>query len=120
MDAKVIWLFCGAMVLSACGGADPANALTGSRKTAQTMKVKLQMKGLADAVLADQLSSGNWPVSLDTLAVEGSVPPSDLKDPWGNDLIYAPAERVDDHPDLHSMGPDGEDGTADDIVHTWQ
>lgn len=39
-----------------------------------------------------------------------------LKDPWGNDLQYkAPGEVNTETFDLWSMGPDGQDGTDDDI-----
>lgn len=42
------------------------------------------------------------------------------KDPWGNDFMYEypPKHDTTDHPDIWSMGPDGEDGTEDDIV-SW-
>lgn len=43
------------------------------------------------------------------------------KDPWGNDYQYEfPSthnEENTDSPDLWSLGPDGEDGTEDDIVN---
>ena len=41
------------------------------------------------------------------------------KDPWGNDYRYAiPGVRTGDPetPDLWSLGPDGKNGTADDVV----
>ncbi len=39
-----------------------------------------------------------------------------LKDPWGNEYQYKnPGEFNEDSYDLYSMGPDGEDGTDDDI-----
>ena len=38
------------------------------------------------------------------------------KDPWGNDYMYrCPAEKSKDGFDVWSMGPDGKDGTDDDI-----
>ena len=42
------------------------------------------------------------------------------KDPWGNDFQYEypPKHGTTDFPDIWSMGPDGEDGTEDDIV-SW-
>ena len=42
------------------------------------------------------------------------------KDPWGNDFMYEypPKHGTTDFPDVWSMGPDGEDGTEDDIV-SW-
>lgn len=43
------------------------------------------------------------------------------KDPWGNDYQYEypPQQGKGDYPDIWSMGPDGEDGTGDDIV-SWR
>jgi general secretion pathway protein G len=42
------------------------------------------------------------------------------KDPWGNGFQYEypPKHGTADFPDMWSMGPDGEDGTEDDIV-SW-
>jgi len=42
------------------------------------------------------------------------------KDPWGNDLQYEypPTRGTGDTPDIWSFGPDGEDGTEDDIC-SW-
>ncbi len=111
-----------AMVLagmSACDGTDAANAVVGSKNTAEHMKAKMQMRAFADAIKAQELSTGHYPTSLEELAVEGAIKPSDLKDPWGHDYIYAPPETTGDDPTLYSMGPDGEAGTADDLVHEW-
>ncbi|RIK79168.1 MAG: type II secretion system protein GspG [Planctomycetota bacterium] len=43
------------------------------------------------------------------------------KDPWNNDYRYEfpPKQGQGDSPDLWSLGPDGEDGTDDDIVN-WK
>jgi len=44
----------------------------------------------------------------------------DLKDAWGHDLIYRyPGEVNENGYDLASVGPDGEEGTADDITN-WE
>jgi len=42
------------------------------------------------------------------------------KDPWGNEYQYEypPTHGSGDYPDIWSYGPDGEDGTEDDIV-SW-
>lgn len=41
-----------------------------------------------------------------------------LKDPWGNELQYQyPGEVKEDSYDLYSLGPDGEDGTDDDLAN---
>jgi len=39
-----------------------------------------------------------------------------VNDPWGNPYIYVcPGTHNTDSYDLHSFGPDGQDGTEDDI-----
>lgn len=45
--------------------------------------------------------------------LEGELP----KDPWQRDFQYAypPTKNTDDFPDVWSLGPDGEDGSEDDI-----
>ena len=44
----------------------------------------------------------------------------DLKDAWENDLIYeCPGQYNEDGYDLSSAGPDGEEGTDDDITN-WE
>jgi general secretion pathway protein G len=42
------------------------------------------------------------------------------KDPWGNEYQYEypPQRGQGDYPDIWSFGPDGEDGTEDDVV-SW-
>jgi type II secretion system protein G len=43
-----------------------------------------------------------------------------LKDPWGHPLMYlAPAKHNKDGYDLWSVGPDGQDGTEDDVTN-WK
>lgn len=108
------------IVLLGCEGADPANAIIGSKDTAEHVSAKMQMKGLADALRAEELSSGEWPVSLDVLAVDGQIRESDLEDPWGNDYVYAPPASRDEKPTLYSFGPDGESDTPDDVHHEWR
>ena len=43
---------------------------------------------------------------------------SDVRDPWNKELNYiCPGEHNEDGFDLWSNGPDGEEGTEDDIVN---
>ncbi|HVT30907.1 MAG TPA: type II secretion system major pseudopilin GspG [Lacipirellulaceae bacterium] len=45
---------------------------------------------------------------------------SALRDPWENDIRYAnPGKHNTDSYDIWSVGPDGQDGTADDIGN-WE
>jgi len=42
--------------------------------------------------------------------------PEELKDPWGSEFVYeSPGKFNEDGYDLSSKGPDGEEGTEDDI-----
>lgn len=44
--------------------------------------------------------------------------PEELKDPWGNEYQYkSPGDFNSDAYDLWSKGPDGQDGTDDDITN---
>lgn len=58
-------------------------------------------------------SGGNW----DGPYINQDAIP---KDPWGNDYQYEypPTHGAGEYPDIWSFGPDGEDGTEDDIV-SW-
>ena len=48
------------------------------------------------------------------------VQAKDLRDTWGNDFIYeCPGEINEDSYDLSSAGPDGDEGTDDDITN-WE
>ncbi len=48
------------------------------------------------------------------------VKPKDLKDPWGRDYIYVCPGNVNETTyDLSSAGPDGQEGTEDDICN-WE
>lgn len=79
-----------------------------------------------------KFNCGVWPEELkylyekpqdDTLAkkwIQGIKDPGGLKDPWDHDYQYrAPGEKNKDGIDLWSLGPDGLDGTEDDIVN-WE
>ncbi len=52
---------------------------------------------------------------------EGYLKRSVPKDPWGNLYVYrCPGQHNTNGYDLHSYGPDGKDGTDDDIVNWSQ
>lgn len=76
----------------------------------------LQIRKLSEAVATQQLSNGNrqLPDSLDELAA-GSSPLLDSipNDPWGKPYIY---ERRDSAFVIYSAGPDGVEGTEDDVT----
>ena len=60
------------------------------------------------------ITHGTYPTTGQGLDILGTVP----KDPWGNDYIYrCPGQVHTDTCDVLSMGPDGHEGTDDDIDH---
>ncbi len=71
-------------------------------------------------VLIEEPSDQDLAAKWDGSYLEGFEIP---KDPWGNDYQYEfPPTHGDDErdfPDIWSLGPDGEDGTEDDIVN-WR
>lgn len=77
---------------------------------------------------------GMWPEKMEDLITPPSDPTlrtkwtayiedrSDLKDPWGRDVRYRSGAKAIHNPgqfDLWSVGPDGVDGTEDDICN-WK
>ena len=73
-----------------------------------------------------EMDMGNYPENLDYLRTRPGTGDSwrgpYLKkkplDPWGKAYVYkAPGDHNQDGYDLYSLGPDGQPGTADDIVN---
>lgn len=84
--------------------------------------------GIKSALGQYEVDTGNYPKSLQDLITQ----PSDAKnwhgpyldklpvDPWGNPYIYYfPGKHSSNSYDLLSVGPDGKEGTDDDIV-SWK
>ena len=72
------------------------------------------------AVKAYNMKHGKYPDSLEVLTQEqadGEDPllEGDPVDPWGNDLVYQKSGKK--RPKIISFGPDGEEGTEDDITN---
>ena len=94
--------------------------------------MRTQIGGFGTALNAYELDLGHYPSSLQSLLqapsgrnsskwsgpyLNGEVVPND---PWGNPYHYRfPGQRVPGSYDIWSAGPDGIDGTEDDIGN-WQ
>ena len=102
--------------------------VTGTLGRSKVKITKVQLKAIKDALEEYKLDNGNYPTTeqgLKALVSKPTTPPIPKnwrkymdkvpKDAWGNDFIYIyPGE--DGHPyELRSKGPDGEEGTEDDI-----
>jgi len=114
---------CGLMVVAGgCGGADVQQALSGSVDAAKLTKVKAEMRSLGDMLMADEMAGMGWPSEdegFGAMAAGGSIRPSSLLDSWDNEYVYHEPSEGSDKPTILSMGPDGEEGTSDDIVYEW-
>ncbi|NPB06137.1 MAG: type II secretion system major pseudopilin GspG [Aquificae bacterium] len=101
--------------------------LTGRVDEARVEATKLQLKAVKNALEQFKLDNGFYPTTeqgLRALVEKPTVPPEPRrwkqylekvpKDAWGNELIYV--SPADGKPyELKSVGPDGIEGTDDDI-----
>lgn len=96
-----------------------------ARVTAATADIN---GGIKSALGQYEIDSGAYPGSLQDLIVQpGNArnwhgpyfdPPKLPVDPWGNPYIYVfPGKHNQGSYDLSSMGPDGKEGTDDDIMN---
>ena len=77
--------------------------------------------GIANALDMFEIKNGHYPDSLSEIR-DMVKKNKEFKDPWGNPYVYKPGDRAvhnKDTYDLYSLGPDGVDGTEDDICN-WQ
>jgi len=109
------------------------------RKKARVGATKIQMKNIEDALEYFKTHVGRYPTSDEGLEALSDVDvledeeladrwegpylkgvTGEVKDPWNNPFHYtSPGEYNEDTFDLSSDGPDGEEGTEDDITN-WQ
>lgn len=113
-------------------GSFAVNIFSGTRNKANIDAAKTQVSLVDNAARLYQVHMNRYPESLDDLLqrpadaanatewggpyLQKRVPP----DPWGNPYRYlAPGKRSPDAFDVWSLGPDGVDGTEDDIGN-WE
>ncbi len=103
---------------------------TGRTEQARTTAAQTQISTFGTALDAYEVDTGSYPRGQDGLAQLISAPSdvtgwrgpylkSDIPmDPWGNAYIYEFPGRINPSGyDIRSMGPDGQAGSADDIVN---
>ena len=103
---------------------------TGRTEQARNTAAQTQISTLGTALDAFEVDTGSYPRGTDALAQLLVAPPdvtnwrgpylkSDIPlDPWGHPYSYEYPGRVNQNGyDLRSAGPDGQLGTADDIVN---
>ena len=96
------------------------------QQEAQLKQAKTDVQNIASqGVDAYHVMRGRFPNTeegLQVLIKEGFLKPNNaegtLKDPWGHDYVYLyPGTLHPDGYDVKSNGPDGQPGTADDLVN---
>ena len=107
--------------------------LSGQRKAANRQAAYTYVKLLANAVDQYDAQAGQPPTTEQGIAALITKPPelpegkwagpyikanATSKDPWGNEYQYASPGRNGSSFDIWSYGPDGADGTGDEIG-TW-
>lgn len=107
---------------------------TGTQRRAEIDLTKTQIASLASDLERFRLHCGRFPTTDEGLAALLTKPDADevaekwggpyiqkpAKDPWGRELRYqSPGRYNEDSYDLWSVGPDGQDGTDDDITN-WE
>jgi general secretion pathway protein G len=100
-------------------------------RSARIKTAEIQVRGFETPLTLYQQDMGDFPASSDGLQALRSLPSNAASptkwngpylktevplDPWGNQYRYEyPAKHQTDLPDIWSLGPDGIDGTEDDI-----
>ena len=100
----------------------------GRGKQAQVTRAQSDIAALGVALGAFEVDNGRYPTTSEGLGALSTAPGGltnwkgpyierpVVNDPWGNPYVYAcPGTHNPDGYDLHSFGPDGQDGTEDDI-----
>jgi general secretion pathway protein G len=101
-----------ALIMGAVGVGAYANYKKGQTKTARIQVSEIMQK--AQQFMMD--NSNDCPKSVDDLVVQKYMP-SKKKDPWNKDFILrCPGQINKDGIDVISVGPDGQEGTPDDVV----
>lgn len=96
---------------------------------AKLQQVKADVSSIDNMMRMYKLNAGNYPTTqqgLEALRTKPSTAPvpkmwtqlltKDIKDPWGNNYGYKfPGRKNQQEYEIISKGPDGQDGTSDDI-----
>lgn len=99
----------------------PEDTKPEDKKPDEAKKLKWQMAScrsdlriLGTAIGMYEIDNGKSPASLKE--VDGKVSGMRTSDPWGNTYVYkSPGVKNAAGYDLYSLGPDGQDGTTDDV-----
>lgn len=95
-----------------------ANKMAGASTDGQRKATRIQIEGLAGKIDTYQLENG-YPSRLEDLLTKPGnaknwagpyIKEAELKDPWGNPLVYKRPSTHGNAFDVYSFGPDGKEG----------
>ncbi len=104
---------------------------SGRTQEAKITRAQQDIKNIGMALSMYEIQIGSYPSSdqglmalVEDPGVEGWTKPftqqKTFRDPWGNDYRYnTPGDKSGMEYDLYSVGPDGQDGSEDDIGN-WE
>lgn len=106
---------------------------TGRSQEAQIRAAEVSMRNISTALAEFEMRVGRFPTTNEGLGALVERPPNvsenvwrrpfldeTPRDPWGNEFHYrSPGQHRPDSYDLWSAGPDGQEGTDDDI-RNWR
>ena len=114
------------MVILAILAAVIVPKFSGRAEQAKETRAKQDVQSMKTALKMFEVDTGSFPSSLDQLMDNsGNITnwhgpymdkqENQWKDPWGHDYIYHPPTGDGSDLQILSAGPDGQEGTADDI-----
>lgn len=91
-------------------------------RKSQVKTARLVVNKVAQGVQQYMIDNTNQcPTSLDDVIAQKFLNAKDKKDPWGKDLVMrCPGQVNTDGVDVIAVGPDGQEGTADDVKSEGQ
>jgi general secretion pathway protein G len=118
------------MVILATLAAIIVPRFTARGKEAKITQAKVQIGNFETAISVYEVDNGQYPATEEGLKALSEAPAGLTNwkgpylekgipnDPWGNPYVYTcPGVNNVNGYDIHSFGPDGQDGTDDDIVN---
>jgi general secretion pathway protein G len=86
-------------------------------RTSRIQTAKINVTEISNATVQYMIENNACPTSMDELVSKGNMKKK-IKDPWNQDFIFkCPGQG--DGADILSVGPDKQEGTADDIK-SWE
>ncbi len=121
----IVMVFKGMITIAIIGGFYMILNINGTlkqlRNSSNFLKIDIaraKMENLSYAAELYFIEKGHYPLSLNSLLEIDLINKNETRDPWGKEFIFHPIERsVFGKYKLFTFGPDGVEGTGDDITY---